>query len=60
MSITGTISTTKAVAPNFIPNLILKEFKDKIKTPFTIIIKISFLKGKFPKQCKTVNITPIF
>ena len=36
MSIIGNISTRKAVSPNSIPNLILKEFKDKLKT---IIIK---------------------
>ena len=60
MSIIGNISTRKAVGPNSIPNLILTEFKDKLKTPITIIINISFLTGKFPKQCKMANITPIF
>ena len=60
MRIIGNISTRKAVVPNSIPNLILKEFKDILKTPITIIINISFLTGKFPKQCKTANITPIF
>ena len=59
MSVIGNISTRKAVGPNSVPNLILKEFKDKLKTPITIIINISFLTGKFPKQCKTANITPI-
>ena len=60
MRIIGNISTRKAVAPNSIPNLILKEFKDKLKTPITIIINISFLTGKLPKQYKTANITHIF
>ena len=60
MSITGNISTRKALGPNCIPNLILKEFKDKLKIPLTIIINISFLIGKFPKRCKMANITPIF
>ena len=60
MSIIGHISTRKVVGPNSIPNLILREFKDKLKTPITIIINISFLTGTFPKQCKTINITPIF
>ena len=60
MSIIGNISTRKAVGPNSVPNLILKEFKDKLKTPITIIINISFLTGKFLKQCKTAYITPIF
>ena len=60
MSVIGNISTRKAAGPNSVPNLILKEFKDKLKTPITIIINISFLTGKFPKQCKTANNTPIF
>ena len=45
MSVIGIISTREAVGPNSIPNLILKEFKDKLKTHMTIIINISFLKG---------------
>ena len=60
MSIIGNISTRKVVGPNSIPNLILREFKDKLKTPITIIVNISFLTGTFPKQCKTIDITPIF
>ena len=60
MSVIGNISTRKAVGPSSVPNFILKEIKDKLKTPTTIIINISFLTGKIPKQCKTANITPIF
>ena len=60
MSVIGNISTRKAAGPNSVPNLILKEFKDKLKIPTTIIINISFLTGKFPKQCKTTKLTPIF
>ena len=60
MSVTGNISNRKAAGPNSVPNLILKEFKDKLKTLITLIINISFLTGKYPKQCKTANITPIF
>ena len=60
MSIIGNISTKKAIGPNSISNLILKEFKEKLKIPLTIIINISFLTGKFPKQCKMAHITPIF
>ena len=36
MNIISNISTRKAVGPNSIPNLILKEFKDKLKIPLTI------------------------
>ena len=60
MSVIGNISTRKAVGPSSVPNFILKEIKDKLKIPTTIIINISFLTGKIPKQCKTANITPIF
>ena len=55
MSVIGNISSRKAVGQN----LILKEFKDKLKTCVTIIINI-FLTDKFPKQCKMANITPVF
>ena len=58
MSIMGNISTRKVVAPISIMNLLLKEFKDKLKIPLTIIINISFLTGKFPRWCKTAKITP--
>ena len=58
MSITGHISTRKAVGSFSFPNLNLKEFKDKLKIHLTTIINISFLTGKFPKRCKTKNITP--
>ena len=60
MSIIGKISTRKAVGQNSILNLIVKEFKDKLKIPLTIMKHISFLTGNFPKRCKKANITPIF
>ena len=60
MSIIGNISTRKAVGQNSILNLIVKEFKDKLKIPLTIMKHISFLTGNFPKRCKKANITPIF
>ena len=50
------ISTCKAVGPNSIPNDILKEYKDILKVPLTFIINISFMTGRFPKQCKTAHI----
>ena len=60
MSIIGNISTRKAVGQNSIPNLIVKEFKDKLKILLTIMKHISFLTGNFPKRRKKANITPIF
>ena len=50
------ISTRNAVGPNLIPNDILKEYKDILKVPLTFIINISFMTGRFPKQCKTAHI----
>ena len=55
ISIIGNISSRKVVGPNSIPNLILKEFKDKLKMPLTMIKNISFITGKFPKRCRTAN-----
>ena len=60
MSIIGNISTRKAVGQNSILNLIVKEFKDKLKIPLTIMKHISFLTGNFPKRRKKANIKPIF
>ena len=54
----GHIGSRKAVGPNSIPNLILKQFKQKLKIPLTILKNISFLTSKFQKRCKTANIAP--
>ena len=39
---------------------VLKEFKNILKIPLTLIISISFQTGIFPEQCKIDHITPIF
>ena len=52
------ISAPKAIVPNSIPYSILKKYKDILKVPLTVIINISFMTGRFPKQCKTGQITP--
>ena len=52
------ISAPKAIVPNSIPYSILKKYKDILKVPLTVIINISFMTGRFPKQCKTAQITP--
>ena len=54
------ISNGKAAGPNSVPNDILEEYKDILKVPLTIIINISFMTGRFPKQCKTAHITPVY
>ena len=52
------ISAPKAIVPNSIPYSILKKYKDILKVPLTVIINISFMTGRFPKQCKTAQLTP--
>ena len=52
------ISAPKAIVPNSIPYSILKKYKDILKVLLTVIINISFMTGRFPKQCKTAQITP--
>ena len=54
------ISAPKAIVPNSIPYSILKKYKDILKVPLTVIINISFMTGRFPKQCKTAQITPFY
>ena len=50
-SITAKLNSRKAIGPNSIPTHILKEFKNILKIPLTIIINISFQTGIFPKKC---------
>ena len=59
-SIIGNLNSRKAIGPNSIPTNILKEFKNRLKIPLTIIINISFHTGIFPEQCKIAHIMPIF
>ena len=54
------ISNGKAAGPNSVPNDILEEYKDILKVPLTIIINISFMTGRFPKQCEIAHITPVY
>ena len=59
-SIIGNLNSRKTIGPNSIPTRILKEFKNILKIPLTIIINISFQTGIFPEQCKIAHITSIF
>ena len=43
------LNARKATGPNSISNFILKEFKDELKKPLTIITNMSFITGQFPK-----------
>ena len=59
-SIIGNLNSRKTIGPYSIPTVILKEFKDILKIPLTIIINISFQTGIFPEQCKIAHITSVF
>ena len=59
-SIIGNLNSRKTIGPNSIPTRILKEFKNILKIPLTIIIIISFQTGIFPEQYKIAHITTIF
>ena len=40
------LNARKVTGPNSIPNFILKEFKDELKTPLTIITNMSFINKR--------------
>ena len=50
------LNARKATGPNSIPYFILKEFKEELKTPLTIITNISFITGQFPTNGKEPHI----
>ena len=54
------LNARKATGPNSIPNFILKEFKEELKTPLTIITNMSFITGQFPTKGKEAHIIPSF
>ena len=50
----------KATGSNLISNFILKEFKEELKKPLTIMKNMSFIKGQFPKKGKEAHIIPSY
>ena len=44
------LNARKATGPNSISNFILKEFKEELKKPLTIITNMSFITGQFPQK----------
>ena len=50
----------KAAGPNSIPNFVLKEFKEELKKPLTIITNMSFITGQFPTKGKEAHIIPSY
>ena len=50
------LNARKATGPNSIPNFVLKEFKEELKKPLTIITNMSFITGQFPRKGKEAHI----
>ena len=50
----------KVTGPNSIPNFILKEFKEELKKPLTIISNMSFITGQFPTKGSEAHIIPSY
>ena len=54
------LNARKATGSNSIPNFVLKEFKEELKKPFTIITNVSFITGQFPAKRKEAHIMPSY
>ena len=50
------LNARKATGPNSISNFILKEFKEELKKPLTIITNMSFITGQFPTKGREAHI----
>ena len=47
-NITSNTANNKAVGPNSVPNFLLKQFKEELSIPLSLIINMSFKTGIFP------------
>ena len=54
------LNARKTTGPNSIPNYILKEFKEELKKPLTIMTNTSFITGQFPTKGKEAHIIPSY
>ena len=54
------LNARKATGPNSISNFILKEFKEELKKPLTIITNMSFITGQFPTKGREAHIIPSY
>ena len=54
------INITKAVGPDLIPNIVLKQCAKEIAPALTSIFNDSLQTGAIPKDWRDANITPIF
>ena len=54
------LNARKATGPNSISNFILKEFKEELKKPITVITNMSFITGQFPTKGREAHIIPSY
>ena len=59
-SLINKLKTTKAAGPDGIHPILLKELKDILAKPLTIIFNNSIATGTIPEDFKLANVTPIF
>ena len=50
----------KAIGPNSIPVIILKETKKEISEPLSTLINLSFDTGDFPSYLKLAKVIPVY
>jgi hypothetical protein len=58
--ILATLNTTKASGPDLIHPRLLREGANQLGFPLAILINTSMKEGKFPKQWKLANVSPIY
>ena len=54
------LNARKATGPNSIPNFVLKEFKEELKKPLTMITNMPFITGQLPTKGKEAHIIPSY
>ena len=59
-SILNSLEVSKATGPDGFGNNLLKHCAVSLCVPISIIAKLSFETGTFPKIWKTANVVPIF
>ena len=55
-----TFDLNKAIGPNSIPVIILKEIKKEISEPLSTLINLSFDTGDFPNYIKVAKVIPVY
>ena len=50
----------KAIVPNSIPVIILKEMKKEISEPLSTLINLLFNTGDFPNCLKSAKVIPVY